>query len=268
MERSPAVAGLFYPAEPGSLRSTVAQYLDEIVVDAPVPVAIVVPHAGYAYSGRTAGRVYGAITVPEQVVLLGPNHTGLGARAAIWPGGSWRTPLGAVTVDEETAGELAAAHALLQEDDQAHLREHALEVQVPFLQTRCPGVSLVPVCLADCGLDTLLEMGQALARVLVRRGGRWLIVISSDMTHFASREEARRQDRLALDRLEEMDPAGLYATVRDHQITMCGVVPAVVGLAAAVELGARDARLVDYTCSGDVTGDDSDVVAYAGLTIA
>lgn len=268
MERSPAVAGLFYPAEPGSLRSTVARYMDEIVADAPVPVAILVPHAGYMYSGPTAGRVYGTITVPQHVVLLGPNHTGLGARAAIWTGGDWQTPLGPVPVDGEAAAELVAAHPRFEEDEQAHLQEHALEVQLPFLQTRRPDVRLVPVCLADCGLENLLEMGQALARVLLGRGGSWLLVISSDMTHFASREEARRQDRLALERLEDLDPAGLYAAVRDHNITMCGVIPAVVGLAAAVELGARGARLVDYTCSGDVTGDDRDVVAYAGLTIA
>jgi AmmeMemoRadiSam system protein B len=268
MERSPAVAGLFYPAEPGSLRRTVAQCLDEIVDDAPAPVAVLVPHAGYVYSGRTAGRVYAAITVPRQVVLLGPNHTGQGPPASVWSGGSWRTPLGSVPVDRDTALALAAAHPRLQEDESAHLQEHALEVQVPFLQTRCPGVCLVPVCLADCGLSELLAMGRALAGVLRRRGGRWLIVISSDMTHFASREEARRQDRLALDRLEALDAAGLYATVREHRISMCGVVPAVVGLAAAAALGAVGARLVDYTCSGDVTGDDSDVVAYAGMTIA
>jgi AmmeMemoRadiSam system protein B len=268
MERSPAVAGLFYPAEPGSLRRTVTDHMDESVDGVQEPVAVMVPHAGYTYSGRTAGRVYGRIAVPANVVLLGPNHTGRGAPAAVWSSGDWHTPLGVVRVNRDAACALAAAHPRLQEDEEAHLQEHALEVQVPFLQMRCPGVSLLPVCLADCGLDELLEMGQALAQVLRRQGGRWLIVISSDMTHFAGREEARRQDRLALDRLEALDPAGLYATVRDHQISMCGVIPAVVGLAAATHLGASGASLVDYSCSGDVTGDNTDVVAYAGMTIA
>jgi AmmeMemoRadiSam system protein B len=268
MERSPAVAGLFYPDEPDSLRRDLNRCLEGSRPQTSTPVALLAPHAGYLYSGRTAGRVYGSVEVPDHVLLLGPNHTGLGRPAAVWSQGSWRTPLGQVAVDEEVAADLVGAHPALEADVAAHRREHALEVQLPFLQSRNPRVTIVPVCLADRGLDLLLEMGAAMAGVLeVRPPGSWLIVISSDMTHFQPRDAARRQDELAIRRLEEVDAAGLYRTVRDHGISMCGVVPAVVGLAAAARLGATRGQLVDYSCSGDVTGDDSDVVAYAGLTI-
>ena len=268
MERTPAVSGLFYPAEAGALRRTVEQCLDQPVGAVLKPLAVLVPHAGYAYSGATAGKVYGRISISDGVILLGPNHTGCGRPAAVWPDGSWRTPLGSVPVDAAMAAALVAAHPLLEADGEAHLREHALEVQLPFLQARRPQVRIVPVTLTDCGLDELLSMGRALAGVMAARDEGWMVVISSDMTHFQSRERARQQDRLALERLEALDPAGLYRVVRDHAVSMCGVVPAVVGLAAAVALGARDCTLVDYSCSGDTTGDDSDVVAYAGMTIA
>jgi AmmeMemoRadiSam system protein B len=267
MERTPAVSGLFYPAEAGALRRTLERCLDEPGGAVLKPLAVLVPHAGYAYSGATAGKVYGRITIPDGVVLLGPNHTGRGRPAAVWPAGSWRTPLGDVPVDAAVAAELVAAHPLLEADGEAHLLEHALEVQLPFLLARRPQVRIVPVTLADCGLDHLLSMGQALAGVMAARNEGWMVVISSDMTHFQSREQARQQDQLALDRLQALDPAGLYQVVREHAVSMCGVVPAVVGLAAAVEMGARQCTLVDYSCSGDTTGDDSDVVAYAGMTI-
>jgi AmmeMemoRadiSam system protein B len=231
-------------------------------------VALLAPHAGYLYSGRTAGRVYGSVEVPDRVLLLGPNHTGLGRPAAVWSRGSWRTPLGPVSVDETVAAALVDAHPALEADTAAHLREHALEVQLPFLQSRNPRIAIVPVCLADCGLPALLSMGAAMAGVLAQSpAGSWLIVVSSDMTHYRSRAAARQQDELAIRKMEQVDAEGLYHAVREHGISMCGVVPAVVGLAAAARLGATRGRLVDYSCSGDVTGDDSDVVAYAGLTI-
>jgi AmmeMemoRadiSam system protein B len=269
MERSPAVAGLFYPDEPGSLRRDLDRCLEGAQSPAAAPVALLAPHAGYLYSGRTAGRVYGSVEVPGRALLLGPNHTGFGRPAAVWSQGPWLTPLGPVAVDETAAAALVDAHPALEADAAAHLREHALEVQLPFLQSRNPRVAIVPVCLADCGLPTLLSMGAAMAGVLAESpAGSWLIVVSSDMTHYRPREAARRQDELAIRRLEEVDAEGLYHTVREHGISMCGVVPAVVGLAAAARLGATRGHLVDYSCSGDVTGDDSDVVAYAGLTIA
>jgi AmmeMemoRadiSam system protein B len=173
-----------------------------------------------------------------------------------------------VPVDERLATGVLHSHPALEADVAAHLREHALEVQLPFLLRRNPQVRIVPVCLADLGLSTLLEIGAGLARVLDAAAADWLLVISSDMTHYASREAARRQDRLAIACMEQVDAAGLYETVRRHGISMCGVVPAVVGLATAAACGARAGRLVDYSCSGDVTGDDAEVVAYAGLTVA
>ena len=267
MERSPAVAGSFYPADADSLRQSIQGYLGEAAGEPARALALVVPHAGYIYSGRTAGRTYAATRIPDRVVILGPNHTGRGRPAAVWKSGRWLTPLGEVPVDEETAGLLVEKAAILEADTGAHAHEHSLEVQVPFLRYLNRDVRIVPICLADVGLAKLVELGETLADVLDRRPGESLVVISSDMTHYESRETARRQDRLALDRIEALDVAGLYRVVHEEHISMCGFVPAVAGLAAAVRRGATVARLVDYSCSGDVTGDDSQVVAYAGLSV-
>ncbi|MFQ5719454.1 MAG: AmmeMemoRadiSam system protein B [Acidobacteriota bacterium] len=269
MERSPAVAGSFYPAEPESLRQTVEECLSGAPGGAPGPaLALLVPHAGYVYSGRTAGRTYSSSAIADRVLMLGPNHTGRGRPAAIWPGGTWRTPLGSVPVDERAVRRLLEGTELLKADIAAHRQEHSLEVQVPFLQHLNADVEIVPVCLADVGVAALVELGGKIAGALDDLPGTTLIVISSDMTHYAPREVARRQDRLALDRIESLDAPGLYEVVRSARISMCGVVPAVVGITAAVRLGASTARLIDYTCSGDVTGDDADVVSYAGLSIS
>lgn len=267
MERSPAVAGSFYPADTESLRRSIETHLGGVAGKSTRVLALLVPHAGYIYSGRTAGLTFATTRVPDRVVILGPNHTGRGRPGAVWTTGRWLTPLGAVAVDEQMAAMLVNEAGMLEADTDAHEGEHSLEVQVPFLQHLNRDLRIVPICLSDVGLPELIELGTALARVLDRTAGETLLVISSDMTHFESRETARRRDRLAFDRIEALDADGLYRVVHQENLSMCGMVPAVVGLTAAVRRGATAATLVDYSCSGDVTGDDDDVVAYAGFSI-
>ena len=267
MERSPAVAGSFYPADTESLRQSVEAHLGGAAEPSARALALLVPHAGYIYSGRTAGLTFATASVPDRVVILGPNHTGRGRPGAVWTTGRWLTPLGAVAVDEQTAALLVDEAGMLEADTDAHEGEHSLEVQLPFLQHLNRDLRIVPICLSDPGLPELIELGTTLADVLDRCDGESLLVISSDMTHFETRETARRRDRLAFDCIEALDADGLYRVVQQERISMCGFVPAVVGLTAAVRRGATAATLVEYSCSGDVTGDDDDVVAYAGFSI-
>lgn len=233
----------------------------------PAPaLGVVAPHAGYVYSGAIAGAVYARVVVPPRVVVLGPNHTGLGRPAALWPaGGGWRTPLGTVPVCGPLTEALAAC-PLVELDRAAHLREHSLEVQVPFLETARPGVEIAALCLGPLDVDECAEVGRTVAAAARAHGA--LIVASSDMSHYIPAAKARVKDQLAIDRILALDPEGLHRTVRREGITMCGVIPATVMLFAARELGATRAELVRYASSGDVTGDTRQVVGYAGLVIA
>jgi AmmeMemoRadiSam system protein B len=264
MERECAVAGRFYPAEPGRLAGEVSRHLAAGGPATPAPaLGIVAPHAGYVFSGDVAGATYARVAVPARAVVLCPNHTGLGRPAALWADGSWRTPLGSVPVDEELCRAIAAC-PLVEPDRAAHRREHALEVQLPFLQARRADVRIAPLCLGPLLLDECREVARAVAAA-ARLGA--LVVASSDMSHYLPAAETERRDRRALDRVLALDAEGLYETVRREDISMCGVVPATVMLLAARELGATRARLVRYGHSGLVNGDLDAVVGYAGVVV-
>jgi MEMO1 family protein len=262
--RQPAVAGVFYPASPASLGSMVERLTVEATTRHDL-LACIAPHAGYVYSGSVAGKMYGHLRLPRRVVLLGPNHTGLGAAIAVAPEASWHTPLGDPPLDRELGNALIGAFPDAREDAAAHLREHALEVHLPFLQMGRPDVVVLPICLGHLSLATCEALGGALAEVIRGAGEPVGIVASSDMTHYEPDEVARDRDRLAIDAALGLDPRRLYETVHAHRITMCGVVPATVAIAAARVLGATGAHLVDYATSGDVSGDRSSVVGYAGI---
>ncbi len=264
MVREPAVAGRFYGAEPGALAAEVDGYLAGGTGKARA-IGVVVPHAGYLYSGSVAGAVYGRVDVPLRVVVLGPNHTGMGDAAALYAGDGWRTPLGTVAVDRPLTAALAAGEGVTA-DALAHRHEHSLEVQVPFLQRARPGVAIAALCLGPLALEACAALGRTVARAARDAGA--LVVASSDMSHYVPAAVAREQDRRAIDRILALDPEGLYATVRRERISMCGFVPATVMLFAARELGAKAAELVRYAHSGEVTGDDDAVVGYAGIVVA
>jgi MEMO1 family protein len=263
MERESAVAGRFYPAEPARLTADLARYL---AVDEPSRPAlgVLAPHAGYVYSGAIAGAVYARVQIPARVIVLCPNHTGFGRPVSLWPDGAWRTPLGEVPVDEALVSALASS-PMVDLDRAAHRYEHALEVQLPFLQARRPDVTIAPLCLGPLDLEDCRALGEVVAEAA--RGGA-LIVASSDMSHYVPAAEAARRDAHALDRLLALDAEGLYATVRREGISMCGVVPATVMLFAASALGATEARLVRYGSSGETNGDLERVVGYAGVTVS
>lgn len=267
MLRSPAVAGQFYPKHPAALAHTLDQLIPP-VVEKRSAFGVMVPHAGYVYSGGVAGKTFAGVTIPPEVVILGPNHHGTGHQAAVYRHGGWETPLGTVSIAEELADAILAACPAAAADVQAHTHEHSLEVQVPFLQTLLAEVVIAPLCIGRLPLETLLALGDGLAQALRTRPQRPLLVASTDMTHYESGEVARRKDHLALERVLALDPEGLYQTVGANRISMCGVLPTVIMLRAAIKLGATRAELVAYANSGDVTGDQREVVGYAGVVVS
>jgi len=265
MIRRPAVAGTFYDADPSRLESTVRRFLEP--GSERKSIGVIVPHAGYLYSGAVAGAVYSRLEVPDSCIILSPNHTGLGVEAAVMREGAWETPLGTMAIDTEKASSLLEKGQPFQEDDTAHRHEHSIEVQLPFLQVL--GVKhFVPVTLMGVSFEACAEMGKGLAEVVRESDQPVLVIASSDMTHYESRKAAAEKDRLALERIEALDPAGLYETVLKKRITMCGFIPATIMLIAAKALGATQAEVVRYATSGDVTGDDEQVVGYAGVIVS
>jgi MEMO1 family protein len=267
MKRKPAVAGQFYPGQPDILRKMVDGFL-AAADTAPTPaIGLISPHAGYVYSGALAGRTFASVIVPDRVVILGPNHHGLGHPGAVYGGGSWLTPLGEMKVDSDLVGRLLTACPGLAADAVAHAHEHSLEVQVPFIQARAPGASIVPICLGNAPLEDLLRMGEAIGNILAALAEPVLMVASSDMTHYEPGSVAREKDFSALDYILKLDARGLFNIVLQQRISMCGVIPAVVMLAAARCLGAVTAEVAGYCNSGDVTGDQGQVVGYAGVVV-
>jgi MEMO1 family protein len=263
MDREPAVAGRFYAGEPEALRRDVDRLLAERGGKVPAR-GIVAPHAGYIYSGAIAGAVYARVEVPARAVILGPNHTGMGRPVALWPDGAWRLPTGDVPVDAELTEALLAG-PLVEPDRTAHLREHALEVQVPFLARARPGIAIAALCLGHLPYADCETIGRTVARAAGAAGA--LVVASSDMSHYISAAAAREKDHRAIERILALDPRGLYDVVHREDISMCGIIPTTVMLVAALELGATRAELVRYGNSGEVNGDMRQVVGYAGIVV-
>lgn len=264
--RRPAVAGQFYPGSVREIKAQVERLTDHDAKKEKV-IGAMGPHAGWIYSGRGAGLLYSRIEVPETVVVMCPNHRGLGADAAIMAEGSWDMPTGEVMIESDLAGAIMERCAFVKDDPRAHAAEHSLEVHVPLLQHFRPDFKLVPISLSRVSYEECEELGRAIAGAAESFGKDVLVVASSDMTHFESAEAAKKKDSLALERMTALDPEGLYNTVMKNRISMCGVIPATIMLVYALARGAAAAEVIDYRNSGDVTGDYSDVVAYAAVIV-
>jgi MEMO1 family protein len=265
--RTPAVAGRFYPGGREELLREIREHTGPTEAVRIAAIGCVVPHAGYIYSGHVAGAVFARLEIPEHCVVLCPNHTGRGARLAIMTTAAWQTPLGEVAASAELGSQLLGRFDLLQEDNAAHRAEHAIEVQLPFLQAQQSKLQIVPVVVGTSDFDVLRGLGEALADVIGARQDRVLIVASSDMNHYESDAITRVKDHKAIERVLALDARGLWETVIAEDISMCGFGPTVVMLTAAKILGATTATLVRYATSGDISGDRDSVVGYAGMTV-
>ncbi|HXK61348.1 MAG TPA: AmmeMemoRadiSam system protein B [Acidobacteriota bacterium] len=268
MIRKAAVAGSFYPAEPDRLIA----FFDGLglkAAESGLPAkAIVVPHAGYQYSGQLAGQVYSVVRLPRRFVILCPNHTGMGAPLATISEGAWETPLGEAAIDQDLARAISEAYPPLEESPAAHRFEHSLEVQLPFLQYLLENeFRFVPICIGTGSYETLIDFGLALGDMLARWSDPVLMVSSSDMNHFESAEVTIRKDEMAIDRIIQLDSKELYETVKRERISMCGYAPTIIAIEASKKLGASEGVLIGHTHSGAVTGETHRVVGYAGIAL-
>jgi len=258
------------------LREQVHVLLEPDVPHVAAP-AIICPHAGLMYSGAVAGAVYSRVTLPSTAILIGPNHTGLGPPISVYSEGEWLLPGGSLTVAADLARSFLTRCPQAQPDHIAHLSEHCLEVQLPFLHALRPDIQILPIVLGFRNLETCRAVGSALAAVIQEASTPPLLIASTDLTHcgpgfgqspppgLTAEEFAHEQDRLAIEAIHTLDGERLHQTVETHRVTMCGYVPTTAVLFAAKTLGARQAQLVRYATSADVSGDVHRVVGYAGL---
>lgn len=267
MVREPAVAGQFYPGEAESLK----KLINKLVIKTEkrsTAIGVVSPHAGFVYSGHVAGAVFSRLALPGTFIVIGPNHTGSGRPFSIMASSSWETPLGRIDIDKALAADLLKHSRLLQDDPTAHSFEHSVEVQLPFMQFFKTDIKFVPMVLSHADMATYKEIGTDIAQAIKRLGKNVLIVASSDMTHYEPQEIAKAKDKEAIDAILELNEEKLLKKVKELDISMCGYAPTVVMLIAAKILGAKKAELVKYQTSGDISGDYSAVVGYAGIIVS
>lgn len=260
--RHPTVAGQFYSSHPDSLKEELDEaFAGKAGTDMPV-FGAVSPHAGYIYSGSVAAEVYAHLSPKDTYVLIGPNHHGLGLPVAL-SRESWMTPLGVVDCDLEMAD--ALGDSIIETDESAHLYEHSLEVQIPFLQYRFTDFKILPICMGLQDEETAVEVGEAVGNAIQDLGRDCTIIASSDFTHYEPQEEASRKDSMAIEAILKMDVPKIYKRVYELNLSACGYGPIAATITASKILGASSGQLLRYATSGDVVGDYSQVVGYGAI---
>ena len=279
--RRPVVAGQFYERDPERLRKQIERCFthplgpgrlpSEELGQERVSLGFIVPHAGYMYSGPVAAHAYYQLSLersPEVVVLLGPNHTGVGPSVSVYPGGFWRTPLGDVPVDERAATAIAENSRFAKLDASAHEYEHSIEVQIPFLQyTIRRSFSIVPVVILNQVPRVAEDLAKSILKTAETLGRELLVIATTDLTHYEPHEIACNKDRLVIDSVLRLDPETMFRTVVERGISMCGPGTTMTLLYLARTLGSKGAKLLKYATSGDVTGERDWVVGYASIQV-
>ncbi len=266
--RSPAVAGQFYLSSRQGLKNQIETLVDKKTAKLDI-ISCVLPHAGYMYSGSVAGQTISQLIIKDKIILLGPNHTGYGAKYSIMTEGAWQTPLGEVSIESDLAKDILSRSRYLKSDFAAHTYEHSLEVEIPFFQYFKDDFKIIPILFLSDEFDALLEIGKDIANAVKERDlkGSTMIVASSDMTHYEPQSEAQTKDRAAIQAILELNENRLIDVIQRLNISMCGYAPVIAMISAAKLLGAKTGRLIKYQTSGDITGDKSSVVGYAGIVI-
>lgn len=265
--RKSSVSGYFYPGTKSKLLEDLNKYIvqEENKIS---PKAIICPHAGYIYSGKTAGKVYGKIISPETAIIIGPNHHGYGEPYAIDENELWETPLGNVEIDDEIRKKLLEKSRYLQPDLTAHIPEHSIEVQIPFLQFLNPDIKIVPVLISSMhDANPWYEIGYTIALVLDEIKKNVLVIASSDFTHYEPASLAEKKDKMAIEKIIQLNADEFLNVVSENDISICGFAPIVAAIISSKTLGAKEGFLVDYTNSGNVSGDFEEVVGYAGIML-
>ena len=267
MTRKPVVAGQFYPQTETSLKKMLSKLID-VESERQEVKGVIMPHAGYIYSGNVAGLTISKVDLKKTAIILGTNHTGSGEPFSIMTKESWMTPLGEVKIDIEIAEAILKESELLKEDSLAHLCEHSIEVEVPFLQYLKSDIKIVPIVVSGrAKIEEYQQLAKEIADGFKKIGRSALFVASTDFTHYESRESAEEKDRLAINAILALDEERLFGVVSENNISMCGVAPTCTLISICKNLGAKKAGLVKYQTSGDITGDYASVVGYAGLVI-
>lgn len=272
--REPVVSGTFYAGTPKELREQIEWCYKHELGPGVVPqvnneglreiVALVVPHAGYIYSGPVAAHAYKELAddgVVDTAVVLGPNHSGYGSPVSLWLGGAWETPLGKVRINEELAHSLLGG--VIEADERAHIYEHSIEVQLPWLQYLYGELKLVPIAMLAQDVETAREVGKAISRC----GDNIIVIASSDFTHYEPHSVATEKDKSMIEAITNLDEEELYKRRELLDCTMCGYGPVGAAIVAAKAVKAKTASLLKYATSGDTTGDFSRVVGYGSIAI-
>ena len=272
--RKPAVSGMFYAGTARELEEQIEWCYKHDLGPGVIPrvnrkglreiVAIVVPHAGYYYSGPVAAHAYKELAddgIIDTAVILGPNHTGYGYPVSVWAGAVWNTPLGEVEVNQTLAHGLLGE--VLKSDETAHLHEHSIEVQLPWLQYLYRNIKIVPVAMLAQDIETARAVGKAISRA----DGNFIIIASSDFTHYEPHHLAMEKDGSVIEAIVDLDAEELYERCERLNCSMCGYGPVASVIAAAKEMKAKTASLLKYATSGDTSGDFSRVVGYASVVI-
>ncbi|HKM59838.1 MAG TPA: AmmeMemoRadiSam system protein B [Candidatus Bathyarchaeia archaeon] len=277
--RHPTVAGQFYEGDAEALRAQIKNCFLHELGPKKLPevnlhihprniVGMICPHAGYMYSGPVAASAFYELALdgkPDTVVLMGPNHTGYGSALSLMREGVWRTPLGDIEIDIEMANEITHETGVIDVDELAHRYEHSIEVQLPFLQFLYGNAfKIVPICFLMQDYDSAVEVGRALVEVL--DATNTVVIASSDMTHYEPAKTAAAKDQAALKAVTDMDAKRFYETVETQNITACGYAPITALITYAKGVNAKEAKLLSYHNSGDITGDYSSVVGYAAVS--
>ena len=277
MLRQPAVAGAFYPEDPETLKRLIEScFLDDSGVGyipelnsfkgREYPINVMVPHAGYQYSGAIASKGYCEIVkngFPEVFIILSPNHTGYGSEISVFNEGEWITPLGSVEVDEEFAEGIIEFSDIASADFTAHIREHSIEVQLPFLQYFSADFKIVPITIGNQNFVTSNDLANAIYEAGKRLDKSYCVIASTDLSHFNTQERANKVDGFVLEDIGEMNEFKLFEEVVQYNITMCGYGPVMTTISLSKRCGKTDAEILAYGTSGDVTGDFTSVVGYA-----
>jgi len=277
--RRSVVAGMFYEGTAEALKAQVKscflhsfcpKKLPEVNPIGPRDIlGLICPHAGYAYSGPVAANAFFELALdgkPDTVVILGPNHTGIGSGLSIMNEGTWRTPLGDVQVDAAVANDILQETSALDVDVLGHLQEHSIEVQLPFLQYLYGNkFGLVPISFLMQDLESAKEIGRALVEALDGRNA--VVIASSDFTHYESQASVNRKDAAAIKTIEALDAEQLYSVLETQNVSACGYAPIAALITYAKGNRAKNATLLTHKTSGDITGDKTSVVGYAALTI-
>ena len=273
--RPPSHAGTFYPDTEGALRTQIQQAFLNKLGPGSIPsvpgtsnenvVGLIVPHAGYKYSGPVAAHSYHRLArsgIVSSIVIIGPNHTGMGSGVSAMTEGEWTTPMGEVEIDAELAQEIVEESSIIDIEDDAHRNEHSIEVQLPFLQFIYPRrFKFVPICMMLQDLETSLEVGDAVARIAKKHGAT--VIASSDWTHYEPQIIAEKKDKVAIRAALEMNEKEFQETIERERVTACGYGPVTAMIRAVKLIGAEKSSLLSYHTSGDVTSDMSSVVGYA-----